>query len=326
MIQILSPYFLYAGLPLVALAAFWYWFHYKNPVYRFSSLVPLETLGSAATWYRLVTFLLRLATLASLCFALARFQSPDERSKISVQGVDIMLVLDVSESMNIHDDDPEAPARIDIARAEALKFIDKRDNDPIGLVLFSGAPVSRCPLTLDKGVLKEMLMGTTTSTIAVPGTVLSRAILTAANRLKKSTAKSRIMIVLTDGEPTENDIQPALAIELAKKLGIKIYTIGIGGERAGWVDHPVYGMIQVQSSLNVPLLEKFASETGGQFFLARNADDMASIYNTIDQLERTEHETPLFARYFEYFMPFLWLAFLLLMIEIFLTSVWWVRL
>ena len=324
MMHALYPYVLYLGLPLTALAAYWYWFYYKNPVYFFSSLAPLRAQIAAVHWRRPVLFFTRLALLTALCAALARFQAPDERSKIPVQGVDIMLVLDASESMDIFDDPSDKKTRMDAARQEALKFIDKRENDPIGLVIFAGAAVSRCPLTLDKHMLKQMLNETTTSTIKVPGTALSRAILTAANRLKKSTAQSRIMIVLTDGEP-HNDISPDLAIEMAKKLGIKIYTIGVGAD-TGYYNHPLYGTVPVQTGLNIPLLEKFASQTGGKFFLARNAADMEAIYNAIDKLEKTEHEAPIFARYFEYFMPLLWIAFLLLLIEIILATIWWVRL
>ena len=233
-----------------------------------------------------------------------------------------MLVLDTSESMNDPEYEGSKKTRMDVARDEALKFIEKRDNDPIGLVIFSGVAVSRAPLTLDKQVLKEILLTTGTSTIPAPGTALSRAILTAANRLKKSTAKSRIMIVLTDGVPM-GDIDPHLAIDMAKKLGIKIYTIGIGSEETEWKFHPIYGRIQ---TLNIPLLKTIAAETGGQFFLAQNAAEMETVYDTIDALERTDYETPIFARYFEYFMPLLWLACILLLLETILTSLWWVRL
>lgn len=320
--HIVYPLALYIGLPALALASYWFWFHYKNPVYVFSSLLPLQSLEAPSQWRRILLFLTRLGLLTLLCLAIARFQSPDERSKIPVQGIDIMLVLDASESMNMQEDDSDK-TRMDSAREEALKFIDKRDNDPIGLVIFSGAAVSRCPLTLDKRVLKEILKETTTRTIPAPGTMLSRAILTAANRLKKSTAKSRIMIVLTDGEPTPGDIDPQVALDMAKKLGIKIYTIGIGSEETEWIHHPFFGKIR---TLNIPLLKEIAAQTGGQFFLARNAAEMEAVYDTIDKLEKTEYETPIFARYFDYFMPMLWLALGALLLEILLSCVWWVRL
>ncbi len=326
MIQMLYPYVIYVGLPLLLVCSWLYWVYHKTPLYLFSSLAPLQRFTPPPRWRTLVLFLTRVGTLVALCCALARFQTPDERSKIPVQGVDIMLVLDASQSMIIFDDPQDRRTRWDVARDEALRFIDKRENDPIGLVLFAGVALSRCPLTLDKGILKEILHETTTATIAVPGTVLSRAILTAANRLKKSTAKNKIMIVLTDGEPTGNDTRPELSIDLAKKLGIKIYTVGIGSERGGWIEDPMYGLVRAQSALNVPLLEKFAHETGGQFFHARNPADMVAIYDTIDTLERTEYETPIYARYKEHFMFFLWLALMLLLIYIVLVSLVWVRL
>ena len=217
MIQMLYPYVIYVGLPLLLVCSWLYWVYHKTPLYLFSSLAPLQRFTPPPRWRTLVLFLTRVGTLVALCCALARFQTPDERSKIPVQGVDIMLVLDASQSMIIFDDPQDRRTRWDVARDEALRFIDKRENDPIGLVLFAGVALSRCPLTLDKGILKEILHETTTATIAVPGTVLSRAILTAANRLKKSTAKNKIMIVLTDGEPTGNDTRPELSIDLAKK-------------------------------------------------------------------------------------------------------------
>ncbi len=325
MVQTLYPAFLYGGVPLILGAAYWYLFHYKRPVYLFSSLAPVKSQVVERPWRRWILYFLRIAVLTSLCLALARFQKPDDRSRIPIRGIDILLVLDISESMQLFDDLHDRRTRLEVARQEALTFIDKRENDPIGLVIFSGVALSRCPLTLDKNVLKEILKETDVHTIQVQGTVLSRAILTATNFLKKSQAKSKIMIVLTDGEPTPNDIDPHISIDLAKKLGVRIYTIGIGSEKGGYIaDH--FGVHRYPVHLNIPLLKRFASETGGKFFLARNSADMKAIYRTIDKLERTEYETPMFSRYFEYFMPFLLLAFLLLLAEIFLSTFLWVAL
>jgi Ca-activated chloride channel family protein len=253
-------------------------------------------------------------------------QIPDERSRIPVRGVDIMLVLDASGSMDAIDDPDNPKKRLAIARDEAIKFVEKREHDPMGLVVFSGAAVSRVPLTLDKNILKQMLSETTVHTIPVEGTVLSKGILTAANRLKKSKAKSRIMIVLTDGAPSPTDIDPALAIAMAKKIGVKIYTIGIGSLEGGWVQQPLFGWVQVKDTYNEPLLKRFAKETGGRFFSARKPSDMQAIYKTIDKLERSEQEMPIYARYFEYFVPLLWLALCLIILEIALTTLVWVRL
>ncbi|MBA3751286.1 VWA domain-containing protein [Candidatus Dependentiae bacterium] len=324
--MILHPYYLYLGLPVLALVSYWRWFYYKDPVYRFSSLALLQGNSPKGISKKTALFLIRLGTLAALCCALARFAKPDERTKIPVKGIDIMLVLDTSGSMMIFDDLHDQRPRIDVARTEALKFIDKRRNDPIGLVIFSGAAVTRCPLTLDKPILKNILNETTTETLSAQGTLLSRAILIAANRLKKSSAKSKIMIVLTDGEPSAGDSNPQFSIDLAKKLGIRIYTIGIGSEKGGYFTHPYYGVKKVPGHFNEALLVKFSQETGGQFFQAHNPEDMEEIYKKIDTLEKSGYETPIFARYYEYFMPFLWIAFLLLLTEIIVTSFVWMAL
>lgn len=325
-IQSMYPYFIYIGLPVVALVAYWRWYYYKRPVYRYSSLNPLGSQRTFIDRSKILLFMLRLLTLSALCFALARFRVPDERSKVPVQGVDIMLVLDVSGSMQLFDDINDPRPRIDVARKEGIKFIQKRENDPIGLVIFGNVAVSRAPLTLDKNMLIEILKETSLGIVDPDGTVLARAIVTAANRLKNSMATSKIMIVLTDGQPSERDIEPQIALDLAKKLGIKIYTIGIGSEEGGLMSHPWAGIVRTASTLNIPLLEMIAQNTGGQFFQARNPKDMESIYTTIDQLERTEHEAPVFARYFEYFIPFLWFTSVLLLSEIFLASIVWLSL
>ncbi len=326
MIQIVYPYFLLIGLPLLVILALFRWWYYKEPVYRYSSILPLKNLVRKGKWHTFIPYLLRLAVLAVLCLALGRLREPDERSKVPIQGVDIMLVLDSSGSMQLIDDRTTERTRLDIARDEATKFIKKRANDPMGLVIFSGVAVTRCPLTLDKPMLEEILKQTTVKTIPIDGTVLSDGIIVAANRLKKSTAASRIMIVLTDGAPSHNDSNPSIALELAKKLGIKIYTIGIGSQDGGWFYHDFFGWQQNRSQYNEPLLEHLARETGGTYFKASNPAELEQIYDTIDTLERSEHDMPIYSRYVEYFTYFLWLAALLLLLELLLTTLVWVRL
>lgn len=326
MIELVNPYFLFIGLPLLAGAAFYRWFYYREPVYRYSSMLPLKGLVKQGTLYTLVPFCLRVGSLAFLVIALTRLRAPDERSLVAVEGVDIMLVFDASGSMMAIDDRSTMRTRIDVARDEAIKFIKKRVNDPMGLVIFSGAAVTRCPLTMDKHVLEEMLHETTVETIPVQGTVLSQGILVAANRLKKSKAASRVMIVLTDGEPTPNDIAPHVALDLAKKLGIKIYTIGIGSPDGGWIDTGFMGWQRSGAQYNEALLYEIARATGGQFFAARKPEELEKIYDTIDRLERTEQQVPVYARYFEYFEYFLWGAAILLLGEVLLSTLLWVRL
>lgn len=326
MIQAVYPYALILGLPLLAGIALLRWLYYKEPVYRYSSILPLKNLVRSGRWQTVVPFLLRLLVLTALCLALARLREPDERSQVPIQGVDIMLVFDASGSMQSIDDRTTERSRIDIARDEAIKFIKKRVYDPMGLVIFSGVAVTRCPLTLDKPMLEEILKQTTVETIPVDGTVLSDAIIVAANRLKKSKAASRIMIILTDGAPSANDSNPSLALEFAKKLGIKIYTIGIGSQDGGWIYNDFFGWQQHRARYNGPLLEHLAKETGGAYFKASNPAELEQIYDTIDNLERSEHDMPVYSRYFEYFIYFLWLAALLLLLELLLTTLMWVRL
>lgn len=320
------PYFLYIGVPILTAISYWRWYYYKKPIYSYGSIEYLKNLTSPSYWPDRILFFLRFLTLAVLLLALSRPRIPDDKSKIPVKGIDIALVLDVSGSMQLFDDPKDPRSRIEVAKKEALKFIEKRENDPIALVVFGKMAVSRCPLTLDKNILKEIVKDTNIGIINPDGTVISQAILMAANRLKNSNSKSKIMIVLTDGEPSPEDVKPEISIDMAKKLGIKIYTIGVGSEQGGFVRHPYYGIMKAKSILNIRLLEKFANETGGQFFLAQSPSDMEKIYNAIDKLERSEHETPLFANYFEYFMPFLLLVLLFLLSEIVLSSTLWLSL
>ena len=208
-----------------------------------------------------------------------------------------------------------------------FRSINKRQNDPIGVVIFSGAAVTRCPLTLDKQLLAEILNQTSVETIPVDGTVLAEGIIVAANRLKKSSASSRIMIVLTDGAPSYHDSDPRQAIGLAKKLGIRVYTIGIGSVEGGWYKDPFFGwQQQPNNEYNERLLRHIASETGGAFFKASRQDEMNQIYNTIDSLEKSSQEVPLFAKYREYFPYLLLIAAALLLIELILLTFFWVRL
>ena len=152
--------------------------------------------------------------------------------------------------------------------------------------------------------------------------MLITGIVTAANRLKHSQAKSKVMIVLTDGEPSEGDMDPSVGIDVAKKLGIKIYTVGIGSEQEQVFMHPMYGVV-AKPKVNKELLTKIANETGGYYFLARNAGDMRRIYDKIDSLEKTEHEVPMFSLYYDLLMPFVAVIMGLLFCELFFSTYVW---
>ena len=282
-----------------------------------------ESLAKVRHASQYVVFSIRLLALILLVLAIARPQGIDPSSKIKVEGVDIVLVLDVSQSMLMFDDLDDPQARIDVAKKEAINFVDKRTNDPIGLVLFGRYAVSRCPLTLDKVVLCQIIADTEIGEIDPGSTVLSIAMMAAINRLKYSQAKSRIMIVLTDGQPSEGDIDPAVVIDVAKKLDIKIYTIGIGSKTGGFLNHPLYGLVRHGEIFNQRLLEQFADQTGGKFFQAKNAEDMRQIYSSIDQLEKTDHQSTIFTKKQEFFGLFIKLVMCLLLLELCLTYFVW---
>jgi Ca-activated chloride channel family protein len=297
---------------------------YKSPVYAYSlgDFFKQKRL-TRKIGYKKIFFLLRSFTLCGLIFLIARPQWVDSKSKVHVEGVDIVLAIDVSGSMQVFDDVKDTRPRIQVARDEAIRFTNKRTDDPIGVVAFAKDALSICPLTLDKNILKESISKLELGYIDPNGTSLGTGLATAINRLRKSKAKSKIIILLTDGEPTPEKIDPDTAIELAKEFGIKVYTVGIGNERGGFVKHPFFGMQQVGFKIDVALLKKIAQETGGMFFRANNPAQMRMIYDKIDALEKTEYQTDIFNRYYEAFLSFIWIVFLLLGMELFLKFWLW---
>jgi len=250
-----------------------------------------------------IFFIARLATLVLLALMIAKPQIVDSRTKVEVEGIDIILVLDASNSMNIADYAQDNRSRFQVAKDEAIRFTEKREHDALGLVLFGNGAISRAPLTPDKQILRKLIAETQVgSFVDAYGTRLFTAIATAANRLKRSTAKSKIMILLTDGEPTEEEADPATVLELVKALGIKVYTVGIGSEEDDYIIHPFYG-IQPKPRVNASLLQKIASDTGGAFFMAHDAHEMRRVYEIIDRLEKTTKEVPIFSTYYDIFEP-----------------------
>lgn len=296
---------------------------HKTVVYRYSLGHALKKSGiSASHIYKKVFYIVRLLVLLLLALVIAKPQIVDSRSKVPVSGIDIVLVLDVSGSMQFRDYDDDDRSRFDVAKAEAIRFIEKRTNDALGLVLFGKDTVSRCPITFDKELLQKVVDELKLGVIDSDGTMLITGIVTAANRLKHSQSKSKVMIVLTDGEPSEGDMDPSVGIEVAKKLGIKIYTVGIGSEQEQIFSHPLYG-IMAKPKVNKELLTKIASQTGGHYFFARSAADMRRIYDTIDTLEKVEHDIPHFSLYYDLLAPVVALIMVAIFFELlFSTYVW----
>lgn len=275
----------------------------KKIKYRYSlgSLFKRESLTTSHP-YKKIFWMFRFLTLVVLAFLIAQPQIIDSRSNVQIDGIDIMLVLDASGSMSLNDFENDQRSRFDIAKEEAIRFAQKRENDALGLVIFAHDAISRCPITSDKRIVCNMIRELQLNDINSDGTVLATSMVTAANRLKLSRAKSKVMILLTDGTPSLHDMNSETAIEIAKKLGIKVYTIGIGSDEDRFAILPFYGRVQLPK-VNAELLTHIAKETGGQFFMASDASDMRKIYETIDQLERTKHETPVFSKYYDIFFP-----------------------
>jgi len=322
-LKLVHPYMFYFLGALALFSAILRFRFVRNVFLRYSLGSVLKKNNFASYHpYKKILFSMRFLFLLVLAFIIGKPRLVDPHSSVIVDGIDIMLVLDVSGSMQCCDSGEKEKSRFDVARQEALRFINKRENDPIGLVVFGGYAITLCPITLDRNILSNMLKDLKLGVVNPGGTVLSRSILTAANRLKDSESKSKIIILLTDGEPSEGDVSPELAINIAKKLGIKIYTIGIGPDETSYIRHPVYGILPL-AKVNKELLKKISLKTGGRFFMAKNSKDMRMIYETIDKLEKTEYQTDIYSNYLDVFMPFLWFIFILFLFELFLSLFVW---
>lgn len=317
-------HWLYFFAPLFVIVLFIRWKLHKSPTYTHPLSSQLDNaMPKSTAWYPRIFAFLRFVTLASLLFLVLRPQWVDQDSKVNVQGIDIILAIDVSQSMILFDDVNDQRPRIDVAKSEAIRFIEKRTDDPIGIIIFGKEAISRCPLTLDKNMLKELVGQMEIGIINPNGTWLGTGLATAINRLKTSKAKSKVIILLTDGAPTPPEkVEPDVAIEMAKAFGIKVYTIGIGGPHGGLI-HDQFSIVQVPIGLNTDLLKKIADQTGGQFFQAKNPKDMRTIYDTIDRLEKTKHETNIFHHFYEAFLSFIWITLCALLLELILKLFIW---
>ena len=319
------PSVLVALAVALAICSSYKWLQRRKKYYVYPLASALQAHGLAKSAFPKYLFAgLRFSLLALLAFLTARPQWVDERSTVNVDGVDIVIALDVSGSMEVFDDPNDRRRRIDVAKDEAIRFIEKRNNDPIGLVIFAKDALSRCPITLDKIMLKEMVGELQLGVIDPDGTSLGTGLATAVNRLKGSKAKSKIIILLTDGTPSPQEkVSPDLATQLAQTHGVKVYTIGIGSKDGGYMIDPLFGLRKCQTPINMELLKQIAAKTGGTAFLAKNPADMRAIYNTIDKLEKTEIKTNVYHKYFEAFLQFIWFVLALLFAELLLRLLVW---
>ena len=295
--------------------------------------VPLSTLSLAKevqqglrARFKSLPDILKYLGLVFVILALARPQQTDEKIQRNVEGIDIMMALDISHSLLIEDMKPEN--RLESAKKTIREFVDKRISDRIGLVVFSGESYTRVPLTLDYKLLRTNLEQVKTSTNIKMGTAIGVALGNAVSRLNESTAKSRVVILLTDGENNTGLIDPQTALKIAKGYGVRIYTIGVGKD--GQAQLPIYstdvfGRRQkryqpIHSKVNEQLLKQLADETGGRFYRATNTKSLEGVFKDIDNLEKTKIEENRFTKYTELFESYLFWAVVFYLLGLFLQS------
>jgi Ca-activated chloride channel family protein len=253
-----------------------------------------------------------MLTLLFAIIAIARPQSTMSHKNKDVEGIDIAMALDVSGSMLAMD---FRPNRLEACKSVIKEFIDNRPNDRIGLVVYSAEAYTRCPLTTDHQTLQEAL-ATTKFGIIDDGTAIGDGLGTAINRLRESKAKSKVIILLSDGVNNAGYMNPLSAAEIAKNQGIRVYTIGCGSMGEAPISIPGYGTVQAKVEIDEALLRNIAQETGGQYFRAQNKTRLKEVYQEIDQMEKTRIHETVFTNRNEEFFPFLLLSLLFFTIEI----------
>ena len=296
-------------LPLLVVLALWRrrrW-HVRVPLPTQPSLL-LHTFDPVA-WLRPLPQALLLAALGAFLMALSRPQSKDQWQDVKREGIDIVIALDVSASMLAKDLRPD---RLSASKKVAQEFIDGRPNDRIGLVVYEGEAFTQCPLTTDHRVLKE-LFEQARSGLITGGTAVGMGLATAVNRLRDSEAKSKVVILLTDGVSNAGMVQPLDAAQIAEQQGIRVYTIGVGtrGKALSPVSQYPNGQYRfdlVQVEIDEPTLKEMARLTGGKYFRATDAAKLREIYAEIDRLERTRIEVTEYSRRNEEYLPFLLIA------------------
>ena len=264
--------------------------------------------------------ILRIAAFTAVALALARPQTQNSWKNQSVEGIDIMLAMDVSTSMLAED---LKPNRIEAAKYVASEFISGRPNDNIGLSIFAGEAFTQCPMTTDHSSLLSLLHNVRTDIAArgliEDGTAIGMGLANAVSRLKDSKAKSKVVILLTDGSNNRGDISPMTAAEVAKSMGIRVYTIGVGTKGTAPFPPSVTGLPQY---VNLPVeideqtLKGIASATDGEYYRAQNNKELNQIYQEIDKLEKTKFNVKQFSRRYEAYQPFAVAAIIALLLEI----------
>ena len=319
-IEFAYPAFFYALILVPLLMAWYFWRGRKGTAPL--SLSGFENLDnkrdSARIWMRHLLAVLRLAVITLLIVVLARPQSSNQWEQVTTEGIDVVMCLDVSGSMRAMDFKPN---RLEASKNVGIEFVNARQNDRFGLVVFAGESFTQCPMTTDRAVvinfMKEIDFG-----VIEDGTAIGMGLATAVNRIKDSKAKSKVIILLTDGVNNRGDVGPVTAAELAAGFGIRVYTIGVGSQ--GNAPMPVQDMFGRTIMQNMPVeidedvLKVIAKTTDGSYFRATDNNKLREIYQEIDQLEKTRLDVKQFSKKKEEYFPFLLAALLILLTEILL--------
>ena len=301
---------------LLVLHYLWMELSGRRPHMRVSASAPWLSSGSSVlAWLRHIPFALRIAAISLIIVAIARPRSSSETEKIDTEGIDIVFAMDVSTSMLARDFEPD---RISAAKDIAIEFIAQRPADRMGIVVFAGESYTQCPLTTDRATLINLMKDVQTDLIE-DGTAIGNGLATAVARMKDSDAKSRVIILLTDGVNNRGEIAPATAAEIAKTFGVRVYTIGIGTR--GEAPYPVmtqWGveLRKIPVEIDEELLKSIAETTGGRYFRATDNTKLSEIYSEINQMEKVRTTVDSFPIYKELFGKYALWALICLLLEL----------
>lgn len=303
---------------LLLLPAIVYWYLRKQREMKSSVTVSVLQPGALRSWrstFRHLPFILRMLSFICIIIGMAGPQKKNVEQLAEGEGIDIVLAIDVSGSMTAQD---FSPNRMEAAKNVAIDFISKRPTDRIGVVIFSGESFTQCPLTTDKNVLIASIKNIRNGLLE-DGTAIGSGLATSVDRLRSSNAKSKIVLLLTDGENNGGLIDPKTAKEIAKTFGVKVYTIGVGSD--GYARQPVSTPMGVviqneKVSIDEKLLTEIATETGGKYYRAKDDEGLKDIYSNIDLLEKSKVSISKLVSYENRFLPFILFALFLLAIEL----------
>jgi Ca-activated chloride channel family protein len=319
-ITFLNPEFFWLFL-LIPIAIAWFFWkrNQQSATLKISTIQGFKGSESLLTKLKPSLYVFRTIALCSLIIALARPRTVDISNQTkTTKGVDIVMAIDVSGSMLAKD---LKPNRMEALKRVAADFVEERPNDRIGLVLYASEAYTKTPVTSDKAIILQAIKDIKYDTVLQDGTGIGMGLATAVNRLKDSKAKSRVIILLTDGVNNAGFIEPETAADIAKQYGIKVYTVGIGTN--GMAEFPyayapnggfLFKMQKVE--IDEQLMKTIAKKTDGRYFRATSNDKLAEIYNSINKLEKTEIEELKFYDYDEKYRPFVLLAAFLLLLEV----------